>query len=139
MIAVGSIAPEFEAVDAHGRTFRSSSLRGRAVVLYFFPKAFAGVAPGLREQGVQVVGVSVDTAETQAKFAAACGVDFPLLADPTKAIARSYGVLSLLGSSKRATIFIDAEGRVEETLVSLLPGPHLVRTRARYGPPPGTP
>ncbi|MGI0151962.1 MAG: redoxin domain-containing protein, partial [Thermoplasmata archaeon] len=102
MIGIGSPAPEFEAQDSRGARFRLENLRGKKVILYFFPKAFttgctietrqfAELAPVLLERGVEVVGISVDLAETQGRFATHCRADFPIVADPTKAIARSYG------------------------------------------------
>lgn len=143
MLEIGSSAPDFEAEDSTGGKFRLSSLRGKKVVLYFFPKAFTGgctietkqlaaLSPKLGEQGVQIVGVSVDEAGTQAKFATHCGASFPIVGDPTKEISRKYGVLSLVGLSKRATFFLDEQGVVQDVVVSLLPNPHLTRTRERY-------
>jgi thioredoxin-dependent peroxiredoxin len=143
MIGPGDAAPDFQAADTSGRTFRFSSLRGRPVILFFFPKAFTAgctaetrqfgeLAPPLAEQGVQVVGISVDTSETLGRFQSHCAASFPLLSDASKEIARRYGVLSILGMSKRATFFVDAGGTVEEVVVSLLPGPHLRSARARY-------
>ncbi|HEV2449284.1 MAG TPA: peroxiredoxin [Thermoplasmata archaeon] len=136
MIAVGETAPEFEAPDSAGRTLRLSSLRGKKVLLYFFPKAltagcaaetrqFGVLAPALAEQGILVLGISVDTAETQSRFAVSCKATFPLLSDVSKSIARSYGVLSVLGVAKRVSFLIDEEGIVRGTKSSVLPGPHL--------------
>jgi thioredoxin-dependent peroxiredoxin len=147
VIAVGSPAPEFEGKDSKGETFRLSSLRGRQVVLYFFPKAFTGgctletrqlgaLAPDLAAKGVQVVGVSVDSEETQHRFAAHCQASFPLVSDRTKSISRSYGVLSLLGFSKRVTFYLDESGVVRDVMTGMLPGPHLARTKARFLSPP---
>ena len=143
MLAVGTLAPDFEAIDSRGQPFRLSSLRGQKVVLYFFPKAFTGgctletrqfaqLAPALSEQGVQVIGVSVDDAGTQHRFADHCGASFPIVSDSTKAIARSYGVLSFLGFSKRVTYFLDEAGTVQEAVAGMLPGPHVARTKARF-------
>ncbi len=145
MIEVGDRAPEFEATDSRGEPFRLSSLRGRSVILYFFPKAFTGgctietqqfaaLAPALTEKGVQVVGVSVDSAETEQRFAAHCGATFPIVSDAGKTIARSYGVLSLLGFSKRVTFFLDESGTVREIVTGMLPGPHLAKAKSRYLP-----
>jgi peroxiredoxin Q/BCP len=142
-VKVGVAAPDFESVDSRGATLRLSSFRGQSVILYFFPKAFTGgcttetrefaeVAPALRERGVQVIGISVDTAETQAKFAVECKADFPIVADASKAIARSYGVLSFLGVSKRVTCFLDESGVVIDVVASMLPGPHVSRSKERF-------
>lgn len=154
MIAVGEPAPDFEAPDSAGRSLRLSSLRGRKVLLYFFPKAFTAgcaaetrqfgvLAPALAERGILVLGISVDPAETQRRFAVSCKATFPLLSDATKAISRSYGVLSVLGVAKRVSFLIDEAGVVRGTKSSVLPGPHLdwaegLRTGGS-APPEGSP
>lgn len=143
MIEIGSVAPNFEAVDAKGTTFRLADLRGKRVVLYFFPKSFttgctmetkefAELSPTLTAKGVQVVGVSVDAPETQSRFAAQCRADFPIVADPRKEIARAYGVLSFWGIANRVTFFLDENGVVRDVVASLRPGPHTSRAREHY-------
>ncbi len=142
MLAVGSTAPEFEATDSRGEKLRLSSLRGKKVVLYFFPKAFTAgctietrkfgeIAPELAARGVQVVGISGDSAETQARFAESCGAGFPIVSDPGHAIARSYGVLGML-MPKRVTFFLDERGVVTDVVEAMLPNPHLARARERF-------
>lgn len=139
-IKAGTVAPDFEAKDSRGEMLRLSSFRGKKVILYFFPKAFTGgcttetkgfadMSPGLSKAGVQIIGVSVDTAETQSRFASHCRADFPIVADDTKAIARSFGVLSFLGFSKRVSFVMDEKGVVIDVVASMLPGPHLRRTK----------
>ena len=143
MIGVGTTAPEFEGKASHGESFRLSSLRGKQVVLYFFPKAFTGgctletqrfaaLAPELAAKGVEIVGVSVDPVETQGRFAEECHASFPIVSDSSKTIARAFGVLSILGMSKRVTFFLDETGVVRDVVSGLLPGPHLERARSRY-------
>jgi peroxiredoxin Q/BCP len=143
MIEIGTPAPDFESIDSRGKRFRLSDLRGKKVVLYFFPKAFTGgctietkqfaeLSPSLSNRGVEVVGISVDSAETQTKFAAHCAANFPIVSDPSKVIARSFGVLSLVGFSKRVTFFIDEGGIVRDIVASMLPGPHLSRVRKEF-------
>lgn len=106
------------------------------MILYFFPKAnttgctletrgFSQRYADMQRAGVEVVGVSVDSAETQAAFAEKCGSTFPLVGDRSKEIARKYGVLGLLGVAKRVTFFIDPEGRIRERVEGLMPAPHL--------------
>ena len=55
---------------------------------------------------------SVDTPETNAKFAASLGIDYPILSDPTKAVARAYGVLAPSGMASRWTFYIGRDGRI---------------------------
>ncbi|MCS6913014.1 MAG: peroxiredoxin [Myxococcota bacterium] len=125
MLKVGDPAPDFSATTTEGRTLRLSELRGRKVVLYFFPKAFT---PGctletrrfrdayedLRSLGAEVIGVSGDSHERQCAFAAAQGVTFPLVGDSDHAIAKSYDVLwPLFSLARRVTYVIDEDGRIE--------------------------
>ena len=55
---------------------------------------------------------SVDAPETNAKFAASLGIDYPILSDPTKAVARAYGVLAPTGMASRWTFYIGRDGRI---------------------------
>jgi peroxiredoxin Q/BCP len=143
LIGIGRPAPDFESIDSRGETFRLSSLRGKKVVLYFFPKAFTGgctmetkefaeISPPLARRGVELVGISVDPVETQRRFAAECSAAFPIVSDASKAIARSYGVLSFIGFSKRVTFFIDERGIVLDVVASMMPGAHVSRARQRF-------
>lgn len=138
MLRLGDLAPDFAIPKADGSTRLLSSYRGRRVILYFFPKAnttgctretrgFAERYDELQQAGVEVIGVSVDSAETQADFARKCGSRFPMVGDPSKEIARAYGVLGLLGLAKRVTFFLDSEGRVLEIVEGMLPSPHLTK------------
>ncbi len=136
MIGVGDFAPDFTGTTAEGAAFTLSSLRGRPVVLYFYPKAntmgctieargFTEHYPELSAAGVQVVGVSVDSVEAQHRFQEKYAIPFPLIADRDRAIARRYGVVGLLGIAKRVTFLLDAEGRVTEVLEGVSPRPHV--------------
>jgi peroxiredoxin Q/BCP len=61
---------------------------------------------------VAYFAASVDTADTNAKFAASLGIGYPILSDPTKETARAYGVLAPSGMASRWTFYIDADGRI---------------------------
>ena len=61
---------------------------------------------------VRYFGASVDTPETNARFARSLGVAYPILSDATKAVARAYGVLGASGFASRWTFFIGADGRI---------------------------
>lgn len=148
MLAAGVEAPDFTASTADGAPFTLSSLRGRPVVLYFYPKAnspgctleargFTEHFPDFLRAGIAVVGVSVDTVEAQARFRERCAIPYPLVADRDRSIARRYGVLGLLGTAKRVTFFLNSEGRVVEVLDGLLPGPHVRRALERLDASPG--
>jgi thioredoxin-dependent peroxiredoxin len=122
MPGVGDLAPDFTARSTDGSTLTLSELRGRYVVLYFFPKAFT---PGCTRETVRfrdahadiaalggsVVGVSVDDHETQCDFAAATRAPFPMIGDTNHAISRLYGVVRpFLKLDRRVTFVIDPQG-----------------------------
>ncbi len=66
----------------------------------------------MRRFDVQYFAASVDAPETNAKFAASLGIDYPILSDPTKEVARAYGVLAPSGMASRWTFYIGADGRI---------------------------
>jgi thioredoxin-dependent peroxiredoxin len=149
MLEVGAVAPTFVGTTGDGTPLDFASYRGRPVVLYFYPKAnttgctleargFAEHYPELQKAGYSVVGVSVDTVEAQQRFSERCQLPFPLVADRDKSISRQYGVLGLLGIAKRVTFFLAPDGRVQEVVQGMMPGPHVARAveRARTPPPP---
>lgn len=128
MIHVGDTAPDFTATDCEGRNFRLSDLRGRRVILFFFPKAFTlGCTIEnrafrdnhdlIRSLGAELVGVSVDTVKKQCEFAERENIQFSLIGDESKAIARSYGVLwPVLEIDRRVTFILDPQGVVEHVI-----------------------
>jgi peroxiredoxin Q/BCP len=63
---------------------------------------------------VRYFAASVDAPETNAKFAASLGIDYPILSDPTKAVSRAYGVLGATGMASRWTVYIGRDGRILE-------------------------
>jgi len=130
MIEPNQLAPDFEADSSKGRV-RLSQLKGKKVILYFYPKSFT---PGctreiqrfveLYEQfvnlGAEILGVSVDSVETQKRFAEKYGAKFPVVSDKDKAISSTYEVLNEKGSSaQRVTFIIDREGKVVSVLRNL--------------------
>ena len=125
MLSVGDMAPDFSAEGSDGRKSSLSELRGSVVVLYFFPRAFTPICTRetarFRDHhaefsalGARIVGVSPDPVATQCVFGSRQGVQFPLLADPERRIASSYGVLwPLLPRVRRVTFVISEAGKVE--------------------------
>lgn len=143
MLVAGDLAPAFSATTQDGSTFRLEELRGSPAVLYFYPKAgsagctresiaFARIHDELARRGVRVVGVSVDDVSRQRQFAEKCSLPFPLVSDESRDVARAYGVLGAFGHAKRVTFLLDPNGRILEVVESILPGPHVDRTRARW-------
>ncbi len=131
LLRVGDPAPAFSLKSGDGRTVRLSELRGRTVVLYFYPKddtpgctreacGFRDALGALTGAGAVVLGVSRDTDASHRRFAEKYRLTFPLLSDPDAAAANAYGVYkrkSLYGRSylgiERTTFVIDAQGRIE--------------------------
>jgi thioredoxin-dependent peroxiredoxin len=120
----GDDAPDFELPGSDGRTHRLSEFRGRrAVVLAWFPKAFTGgctaecealgaSSAALGAFDAQIFGVSTDRPETNRAFAASMGIDYPILSDPLKTVARRYGVVGRSGYPSRWTFYIGHDGRI---------------------------
>jgi peroxiredoxin len=125
VLPVGAAAPDFEAQASDGRTLRLSELRGKAVVLYFYPKSFTPICtvetrrfrdsyPDLVALGAEVVGISADDLAVQCEFGRQQQVNFPLLADTNGRIASAYGVLwPVIHRARRVTFVIDEKGTVE--------------------------
>ena len=143
MVGIGDSAPDFELASSVGSPVRLSALKGHSVVLYFFPEAdtpgctietkgFRDIHPALEAKGVKVLGISVDDLAAQQKFASKCSIPFPLLADPTTATTKSYGVLNQRGKAKRVTFFIDPVGKVNDIVESSGANPHVERAKSRF-------
>jgi thioredoxin-dependent peroxiredoxin len=146
MLSAGMEAPDFTGTAADGTRLTLSSFRGRPVVLYFYPKAnsfgctieargFSEHYAEFQTAGIAVVGVSVDSVDSQKRFAERCAIPFPLVADRDQSIAKLYGVLGLIGLAKRVTFFVGADGRIAEVVSGLSPGPHLRRALERVHSP----
>jgi len=73
---------------------------------------------------VRYFGASVDSLETNARFAASMGIDYPILSDPTKAVAHAYGVLGASGFAARWTFYIGPDGRILEIDKKVSAGTH---------------
>ncbi|ULU26676.1 peroxiredoxin [Dyella terrae] len=126
MPQAGQSAPDFRLEDQNGKWHTPADHKGHWVVLYFYPKDFT---PGcttevctfrddvakLRQQGADVLGVSLDDVKSHAEFAAKYHVPFPLLSDADSKTAQAYGVLaSKMGFkyARRTTFLIDPQGKI---------------------------
>ncbi|MHB1757336.1 MAG: peroxiredoxin [Leptospirillum sp.] len=130
----GDLAPSFSAgvLGYESPTVSLSDLRGRTVVLYFYPKDdtpgctreacdFRDAFEPLKRAGVVVLGVSRDSLESHGKFVKKYDLNFPLLSDPEGAICTAYGVLkekSMYGRKsigiERTTVVIGADGTIRK-------------------------
>jgi peroxiredoxin len=126
-------APDFELASQHGAPVRLSDFRGKsAVALVFFPLAFSGTCTGelcelrdnlalFKEQGVELIGISVDSKHALRVWSEQEGYDFTLLADfwPHGQVAKEYGVfLDGKGFANRATFLIDVDGIIRASFIT---------------------
>lgn len=130
LLKVGAKAPAFSLKNTEGKTVKLSDLKGKKVVLYFYPK---DMTPGctveacgfrddyaqLKKRGVEVIGVSGDDQKSHQKFTEKYSLPFTLLSDPTHEMMEKYGAWgekSLYGRKYmgvlRITYIIDEEGRI---------------------------
>ncbi|QIX63153.1 peroxiredoxin [Hymenobacter lutimineralis] len=132
MLHVGQPAPDFTLKTTDGTTFRLSEQRGRAVVLYFYPKddtpgctaqacSFRDQYQDFQDLGAEVVGISSDSEASHQKFTQKHRLPFPLLADEGGRVRKLYEVpRALLGILPgRVTFVIDQEGIVQYIFNSL--------------------
>jgi peroxiredoxin Q/BCP len=147
----GDVAPEFELPDADGSPVSLAALRGRRVILYFYPAAmtpgctkesvdFEGSLGDLDAAGVTVVGVSPDKPAKLAKFREKEGLTFPLLSDPDTGVLKAYGAYGekkLYGKVVvgviRSTFIIDADGKIEKAYYNVKATGHVDRLRRDLG------
>jgi thioredoxin-dependent peroxiredoxin len=140
--AEGDRAPEFELPADDGSTVSLEGLRGRRVVLYFYPKddtsgctaqacEFRDSLPRFEAGDAVIVGVSPDPVASHRKFKEKYDLNFPLLADEDHAVAEAYGVWkekSMYGRKywgvERSTFLIDEQGRVTHALRKVKPKGH---------------
>jgi peroxiredoxin len=125
-LSTGDAAPEFSLPDQDKQVVSLADLRGTPVLLVFYPFAFSGLCTGelcqLRDElavytdaGVKVLAISTDPVFSLKAFREKEGFDFPLLSDfwPHGAAAQAYGAFNdKAGMALRATILVDAEGKV---------------------------
>jgi len=141
-IDVGEPAPDFSLPDAEGNTVSLRDLRGKRVVLYFYPRdntpgctkeacGFRDAYPDYQGQDVVVLGVSTDDAKSHGKFATKFNLPFPLLVDEGGQVASaygSYGLKKFMGKEymgiSRSTFIIGADGRIEKMYRKVKPDTH---------------
>jgi peroxiredoxin Q/BCP len=137
-LKVGAPAPTFSLLDQSGQLRTLDEFKGRWLVLYFYPKDntpgctkeachFRDDHSALQQYGANVVGISVDSPAAHAQFANKYRLPFPLLADTSGLVAKSYGALINLGwlkLAKRHTFLIDSDGKVAKVYVNVDPNSH---------------
>ena len=144
-------APDFTLMSDSGEPVTLSSLRGKAVILYFYPKddtpGCTAQACGIRDawgeferSGAVVLGVSPDSEASHVKFKEKYELPFTLLADPDHATAEAYGVWvekSRYGKTymgvERSTFVVDADGKVAKVMRKVKPDTHADDVLAALG------
>jgi thioredoxin-dependent peroxiredoxin len=147
----GDPAPDFTLPDADGAEVALSSLRGRKVIVYFYPAAstpgctkqacdFRDNLNSLKSAGYAVLGISPDSPAKQAHFRDEESVNFPLLCDPSREVLEAYGAYGekqLYGKQVigviRSTFVIDEDGMVEQAQYNVKATGHVAKLRKDLG------
>ena len=137
-VTATQIAPDFSLRDQNGERHTLSAYRGHWVVLYFYPKddtpgctreacQFRDDFLTLRKLGAVVLGVSIDSPESHAKFAGKYGLPFPLLSDTDGHVAKQYDALwslAFLRYARRHTFIIEPQGKIAKIYRTVQPATH---------------
>jgi peroxiredoxin Q/BCP len=142
LVEEGAPAPDFTLTSGAGERVKLSELRGKPVVLYFYPKddtpgctaqacGIRDVYSDFRQRGAIVLGVSPDDEASHVKFKEKYSLPFTLLADPDHEVAEEYGVWkerNMYGKKsmgvERSTFVIDADGNVSKAMRRVKPDTH---------------
>jgi peroxiredoxin Q/BCP len=141
-MTVGARLPDFDLEATGGRRVRSADLEGRRTVLYFYPKddtpgctleaqEFTRLHDAFAEAGVDVYGVSPDTARKHQRFTEKCSLGIPLISDPERHLIESQGLWvqkkfmgrEYMGVS-RTTLLIGPDGTIEREWRDVKPSGH---------------
>jgi thioredoxin-dependent peroxiredoxin len=141
-LSIGDTAPTFSLPDGKGNIVNLTDLKGKRVVLYFYPRdntpgctkeacGFRDVYTDFQDKDVVVLGVSTDDAKSHEKFTAKFGLPFPLLIDEGGQVAtayESYGLKKFMGKEyigvSRATFVIAPDGTIEQIYKKVKPESH---------------
>ena len=146
-LQVGNPAPGFDLIDQYQKPHRLADYSGKWVVLYFYPKDdtpgctteacnFRDDIIKIRALGAEVLGISLDSAESHAEFAKKHGLPFPLLADTEARTAEAYGALMGLGPvkfAKRHTFIVSPDGKLAQVYRDVDPKTHSAEVIAELG------
>jgi thioredoxin-dependent peroxiredoxin len=150
-LSPGDTAPDFTLPDDQGGEVKLSDLRGKNVIVYFYPAAmtpgcttqacdFSDNINSLRGAGYEVLGISPDKPEKLAKFRDKDGLTITLLSDADKSVMSSYGAFGekkLYGKTVegviRSTVVVDPEGKVSHALYNVKATGHVAKLRRDLG------
>ncbi|WGL51662.1 thioredoxin-dependent thiol peroxidase [Nocardioides sp. BP30] len=146
-LSAGDPAPEFSLADDTGATVSLADLRGRKVIVYFYPAAmtpgctkqacdFTDSLASLQAAGYEVVGISPDKPEKLAKFRERDSLTIRLLSDPTKEVLAAYGAFGekklygkVVEGVIRSTVVVDEDGKVELAQYNVKATGHVAKLR----------
>jgi thioredoxin-dependent peroxiredoxin len=141
-LAIGEQAPDFSLTDGEGNLVQLSSLKGKTIVLYFYPRdntpgctkeacAFRDRYPEFIDKNALIFGISTDDLKSHQKFTEKFQLPFPLLSDPDAQVAtqyESYGLKKFMGKEymgvMRHTFVIDPEGKIAQIYLKVKPETH---------------
>ena len=147
----GDKAPDFVVNDAEGKSVRLKDLRGKKVVLYFYPRddtpgctkeacSFRDSFAKFKKRGIEVLGVSLDSEKSHQKFVNKFDLPFRLLADTERAIADAYGTYGekkFMGRTYmgilRMTFLIDEKGKIKKIFSKVKPEDHAEEVLEAFG------
>jgi peroxiredoxin Q/BCP len=133
---VGQMAPDFTLPSQDGSKISLHDFRGKWVVLYFYPKDgtsgctleahnFQRDIAKYQQLNAEIVGVSVDTADSHKDFCAKQGLHFKLLADTEKKVSEEYdSLMMIVHFSNRNTFLIDPTGKIAKIWLGVSPAKH---------------
>lgn len=136
LLAIGASAPDVAGKDAAGQPVSLHTRQGHVSIVYFYPKdgtpgctkeacAFRDTFDRFTQRGVTIFGVSRDDEASHAKFRAEHSLPFPLVADPSGAVQRAYGVPDRMpGIASRVTFLVAADGRIARVWPEVDPAVH---------------
>lgn len=138
-LKVGDNAPDFAGATTDGSKISLNDFRGKKLILYFYPKddtpgctaqacSLRDANTEIKKKGAAVLGVSTQDEVSHQRFSAKYNLNFPLLADTDKAVARAYGAMggggllsvaaALAGFAARVTFVIDEKGKIAHIINS---------------------
>jgi thioredoxin-dependent peroxiredoxin len=148
MLNINDKAPEFTLQDENGKKISLKDLRGKQIVLYFYPRAdtpgctveaceFRDTYKKMQKTGAVLLGISPDTSKAQKKFQDKFELPFSLLADADKKVADAFGVLqekNMYGKKVmgivRTTFVIGPDGRIQHIFPKVRPEGHALEVLA---------
>jgi thioredoxin-dependent peroxiredoxin len=152
MLKPGDDAPDFELLDQDEKTWKLSELKGRKVILYFYPADdtpgctvqacdFRDASGELERSGYVVLGMSPQGTKSKRRFADKYSLNFPLLADTDRSVAKAYGAIrekpeeweGIKLHVKRSTFVIDDNGKIEQALYGVGAKGHVAAMKDSLG------